>query len=222
MRDDLVVVDEAVHEEISIHAPRMRDDGARRVPLHVGEISIHAPRMRDDPQPEPEAIGWDISIHAPRMRDDWWTAAIRARWRNFNPRPSYEGRRERAGPARRVAGISIHAPRMRDDEVRRLVLDGRAISIHAPRMRDDDKTQGGGFHERISIHAPRMRDDTASWSRTGPRPDFNPRPSYEGRPGATSARSWATDFNPRPSYEGRLAWSKVQRPGCLFQSTPLV
>ena len=33
--------------------------------------------------------------------------------------------------------------------------------------------------------------------------NFNPRPSYEGRPTLASSRAISSDFNPRPSYEGR-------------------
>ena len=58
---------------------------------------------------------------------------------------------------------------------------------------------------RISIHAPHTRGDRLP---RRPRPssqNFNPRPSYEGRPSATATTAAHRNFNPRPSYEGRRA-----------------
>ena len=56
---------------ISIHVPRMGDDGATTFLRLWGEpISIHVPRMGDDNEGYPALNGWAISIHVPRMGDD--------------------------------------------------------------------------------------------------------------------------------------------------------
>ena len=76
---------------------------------------------------------------------------------------------------------------------------------------------------QISIHAPHTRGDR---QRRCPRRrtsrDFNPRPSYEGRPSCLPCRRASRHFNPRPSYEGRrlLAYAPVAI--VIFQSTPLI
>ncbi|SPU26666.1 Uncharacterised protein [Bifidobacterium bifidum] len=171
---------------ISIHAPRMGSDFARRIHrlahshfnprspdgerlsrrydfFHIWKISIHAPRMGSDPgihcaPPHLQAI----SIHAPRMGSDG--LPIR-----------------HIGPVR----ISIHAPRMGSDNTGYLSFagfldfnprspDGERhvhartiscvwhISIHAPRMGSDVRpVPRRDRADRISIHAPRMGSDLA-------------------------------------------------------------
>ena len=69
-------------------------------PLHYGllpfkpNISIHAPRMRCDAHPEIEQQIIVISIHAPRMRCDGFFTPFSSALVYFNPRTSYEMRRE--------------------------------------------------------------------------------------------------------------------------------
>ena len=77
--------------------------------------------------------------------------------------------------------------------------------------------------QRVSIHAPHARGDFPPRSFPWPRPGFNPRPSCEGRPGASTPRPGpASCFNPRPSCEGRLARATGSTPNVMFQSTPLM
>ena len=118
MRDDIFVFGIWSIIIISIHVPRMRDDARKPEkeedhgyfnprPSHEGRlvnigdkqrvrlISIHVPRMRDDVNYEGCIKRLKISIHVPRMRDDRSCQRVNDPKRNFNPRPSHEGRRDR-------------------------------------------------------------------------------------------------------------------------------
>ena len=106
-------------EYISIHSPHTRGDAALdRALLHRRDISIHSPHTRGD------AIGsiksssfYAISIHSPHTRGDRTSRSPLLRYTNFNPLPSYEGRRgQAAGHIRR--DISIHSPHTRGDSRR--------------------------------------------------------------------------------------------------------
>ena len=78
-------------------------------------ISIHVPRMRDDLRESEKCYSTHISIHVPRMRDDFLIRGEDMATKDFNPRPSHEGRQHRHSTLKLSAHISIHVPRMRDD-----------------------------------------------------------------------------------------------------------
>ena len=160
----------------------MRDDPRHTRLDPVSIISIHVPRMRDDFLFINGYFDLTISIHVPRMRDDMCRRRQWLPWRDFNPRPSHEGRPAEKAFKKYKPDISIHVPRMRDDARDKKVVYFSLISIHVPRMRDDV----GGLKMQykrflISIHVPRMRDDWCSDGMKGETHDFNPRPSHEGR-----------------------------------------
>ena len=102
-----------------------------------------------------------ISIHAPHTRGDRAPGVLTQSRRHFNPRPSYEGRRS---AARRLEGrvrISIHAPHTRGDPLTFFIIFAASLFQSTPLIR-------GATPPRRTRPA-----------RTG---NFNPRPSYEGRP----------------------------------------
>ena len=195
-----------IHRNISIHAPRRRGD-------RTGVCKNNSRKC--------------ISIHAPRRRGDSRSRQLlSSASRNFNPRPSQEGRREEGIKMTREELISIHAPRRRGDGKERLYFCRRDISIHAPRRRGDRIATVATGGISISIHAPRRRGDSNHRHTIYGHRYFNPRPSQEGRRyeyfkisgtnafqstplagGATFFRFiclvMASHFNPRPSQEGR-------------------
>ena len=149
--------------KISIHAPRMRCDSLQKCEATHYKISIHAPRMRCDDMIawtwnssekfQSTHLVWDatspfisniscigISIHAPRMRCDVFGDEHFMGTTNFNPRTSYEMRRDA------FFKCSMHLndfnPRT-SYEMRPfwkdLIEKLYRISIHAPRMRCDVK-----------------------------------------------------------------------------------
>ncbi|XOQ27492.1 MAG: hypothetical protein ACFWT1_03355 [Selenomonas sp.] len=79
----------------------------------------------------------------------------------FNPRPSYEERRQGACATRCHCQISIHAPHTRSDSVDLPRTQPDAISIHAPHTRSDDRRGQDSAGIPISIHAPHTRSDSA-------------------------------------------------------------
>ena len=110
----------AAHSLISIHAPHTRSDRTDGSIDHLFDISIHAPHTRSDGQMlTEEYTSVFISIHAPHTRSDTTASAsslttpfqstllIRGATSDFarklktlfdfNPRSSYEERRERKG-----------------------------------------------------------------------------------------------------------------------------
>ena len=98
--------------------PRPSHEGRRGQRRSMDEllvISIHVPRMRDDGLDAPRDHAKGISIHVPRMRDDRPPAGGSFTPENFNPRPSHEGRQQAVIGDILLDPISIHVPRMRDD-----------------------------------------------------------------------------------------------------------
>ena len=218
--------------QISIHAPHARGDLAARqavkerarfqsTPLMRGAtvvigtrdivrtISIHAPHARGDVIGQIHVTPTVISIHAPHARGDRPLPGSHRRCRNFNPRPSCEGR-----PTRTEAGSCFllfqSTPLMRGaTEAHRLRVAGRKISIHAPHARGDNSLFGAWrkaahFNPRPSCEGRRPRA-----SPLGTRsPNFNPRPSCEGRLFVTGGGFGILYFNPRPSCEGRPSWRR--------------
>ena len=85
----------------------------------------------------------EVSIHAPRMRGDRALPPTAFCTFSFNPRPSHEGRRHRAGKGK----AEFHRFNPRPSHEGRLLTRtkgdwGYPVSIHAPRMRGD--TAGTG------------------------------------------------------------------------------
>ena len=107
-------------------------------------ISIHAPHTRSDQTLRNDHQGLEISIHAPHTRSDTRCTSKQKRQGHFNPRPSYEERRQPASCVN-CFDISIHAPHTRSDRAksRRRLLE--KISIHAPHTRSDI-SDGRNFH----------------------------------------------------------------------------
>ena len=142
-----------------------------------------------------------ISIHAPHTRGDTCNRSSAQYSRYFNPRPSYEGRRDSQDNMRPPRSISIHAPHTRGDAQRQLD-DERVMSFQS---------------------TPLIRG--ATWSPISGRClpcYFNPRPSYEGRPRSCTRSFSRLHFNPRPSYEGRPMQTGTASRKRIFQSTPLI
>ncbi len=206
--------------------PRPSYEGrpGRRRRRSCPRISIHAPRMRGDFLSCLLCYWQSISIHAPRMRGDTPRHRSCKTPRNFNPRPSYEGRHRPPGCHR--GGTDFNPRPSYEGRPRRVaVLPVRRISIHAPRMRGDDggpdaDTALNDFNPRpsyegrpwsspstaptsISIHAPRMRGDHSHGARPVSRAISIHAPRMRGD--CRRATGWrrGSHFNPRPSYEGR-------------------
>ena len=152
---------ERTGRRISIHAPHTRSDtlavisrsvspifqstllirGATKAALAVlfrTLISIHAPHTRSDTFP----LSWlrpitKISIHAPHTRSDIRHRLPLRAILYFNPRSSYEERRDKPGKGLRRHLISIHAPHTRSDLDACMATVASVISIHAPHTRSD-------------------------------------------------------------------------------------
>ena len=146
----------------------------------------------------------------------------------FQSTPLIRGATGGKGQARYEAQFQS-TPLIRGATVRILhALETLNISIHAPHTRGDGRILGlmevpsGKFQStplirgatvlahlllvglRISIHAPHTRGDLGERQRTFPL-------SHRVR-----------DFNPRPSYEGRPFETREERDEMVFQSTPLI
>jgi len=141
-----------------------------------------------------------ISIHVPRTRDDPFSVFYTVCKRYFNPRPSYEGRQNN------------------------LFLILTATAFQSTSLVRGTTSLRHTFATRcyISIHVPRTRDDLFIFCVVLSKVNFNPRPSYEGRPEYKRKNRVGNHFNPRPSYEGRLTGKKLEPYTIEFQSTSLV
>ncbi len=198
--------------------PRARRIQFQSAPLIRGETPGRRGRNR--------AVG-KISIRSPHTRGDIFCTFACTVAQNFNPLPSYEGRRIWRLPptwiwhfnplpsyeGRREHGARHHCGRAFQSAplIRGETRMGRSTRIRAL---------------RISIRSPHTRGDQGQSLPATVLHDFNPLPSYEGRPHAgrlctisydISIRSPHTrgdspaassvpvtpDFNPLPSYEGR-------------------
>ena len=83
-------------------------------------ISIHAPHTRSDGTHDTGHHEWNsISIHAPHTRSDHSRILPTSSRRHFNPRSSYEERRQFVGAQSARIAISIHAPHTRSDSHQR-------------------------------------------------------------------------------------------------------
>ena len=190
---------------ISIHAPHTRSDTGWDSYAHPSgyfnprssyeerplcldsheffHISIHAPHTRSDRKHIRSFIGNNISIHAPHTRSDpHMMFASLSTCFDFNPRSSYEERRETwhlrqqlstfqstllirgATPCPEclnlIRCISIHAPHTRSDEI---FLRWMFYILHFnPRSSYEERLArilNHCFPPQISIHAPHTRSD---------------------------------------------------------------
>ena len=177
-------------------------------------ISIRVPRGRDDIVYRGGKPYRVISIRVPRGRDDKPDCPYLFHAGYFNPRPSWEGRQEYEVGCKILLGISIRVPRGRDDPAQSRCLRA-LVSFQSASL------VGGTTTGQADIF--RLRDD------------FNPRPSWEGRPGSVmevspvqprfqsaslvggttfcriALPSGVRYFNPRPSWEGRPRAGGVYR-----------
>ena len=128
-----------------------------------------------------ESVLRQISIHVPRERDDQSTKRRTLIMKNFNPRPSWEGRLFAIKPK---AGLntfqSTSLVRGTTPQSRKCIncwlfqstslvrgttfcellpIMWQVISIHVPRERDDRVRRLKDENFTISIHVPRERDD---------------------------------------------------------------
>ena len=123
---------------ISIHAPRVGRDRARRRCDHAADISIHAPRVGRDVIDNRCRTAEDISIHAPRVGRDQSHRRIRHNDLTFQSTRPVWGATDVIPAAAAATAISIHAPRVgRDDRFFQILRAGGDISIHAPRVGRD-------------------------------------------------------------------------------------
>ena len=161
-----LVSDALAAVSISIHAPHSRCDRTACKARRRLSISIHAPHSRCDQGFYTDASHAGISIHAPHSRCDSISSICRSPHNQyFNPRTSFEVR-----------------PILRGD------MKTQMISIHAPHSRCDGVLEQYGFVPDISIHAPHSRCDDTEFDTTETTSYFNPRTSFEVRPGDRHAR----------------------------------
>ena len=85
---------DVIRLDISIHSPHARGDYPTMMSGRTYNISIHSPHARGDAMHRPriKAI-YIISIHSPHTRGDTVCSALTQSKHDFNPLPSYEGRR---------------------------------------------------------------------------------------------------------------------------------
>ena len=103
------------------------------------KISIHIPRVGDDGDPMERRDEMAISIHIPRVGDDL------AIWLRHNRRGEFQstspvwGMTYPCAKCEQTCNISIHIPRVGDDVPCACPCDfGLTISIHIPRVGDDE------------------------------------------------------------------------------------
>ena len=71
MEDDRITKKDYTTALISIHVPRVEDDGyACGMEQGIEAISIHVPRVEDDLADAGGGLPLPISIHVPRVEDD--------------------------------------------------------------------------------------------------------------------------------------------------------
>ena len=107
------------------------------------DISIHSPHTRGD-RGWPDRHGKRGFQSTPLIRGETHTYVTRAILSDFNPLPSYEGRRAGAQLFFAPLTISIHSPHTRGDTqaLQPEPSTGR-ISIHSPHTRGDATAQAG-------------------------------------------------------------------------------
>ena len=194
--------------------------------LFPANISIHSPHARGDRFGEYKEVDVAISIHSPHARGDRRTESSCRRCHNFNPLPSYEGRRQSSIIRQPIVKFQS-TPLMRGETGRpKSCLSKTHISIHSPHARGD-QWNPELYTKVVKFQStPLMRGETRTWLRSGAADafqstplmrgetfemglsfsltsNFNPLPSCEGRRWVVSPAQDGTDFNPLPSCEGR-------------------
>ncbi len=186
------------------------------------EVSIHAPHARGDKDIASYFNVTLVSIHAPHARGDRSSASPRCGSSSFNPRPSCEGRRERAVADAERPAVSIHAPHARGD-LRGLARPAsEPVSIHAPHARGDDEGAVGHRPVQVSIHAPHARGDGTAYYLPDRSNVSIHAPHARGDVRHATCDSLSAGFNPRPSCEGRPERTNKYMASHMFQSTPLM
>ena len=214
---------------ISIHAPHTRSDPHPGALRGGDAISIHAPHTRSDHILKDLSLYNLISIHAPHTRSDEKGDIIRYVSPDFNPRSSYEERRQGCLDGIAVLVISIHAPHTRSDNQDRfpvIVIQFQSTLLirGATRSWPDTMRLHCIFQSTLLIRGATL----ARLARLARKVYFNPRSSYEERRckqlqhGKSQSRISIhaphtrsddlmcihlnlvkNDFNPRSSYEER-------------------
>ena len=207
-------------------------------------ISIHSPHTRGDPCRRPDRHRAAISIHSPHTRGDPVLYIYKTIYLNFNPLPSYEGRRKRPEASRGRADFNPlpshegrqvpqsskpltcsfqSTPLTRGETLRAalrlvLVLVFQSTPLTRGETRRKEHTR---WNSRISIHSPHTRGDNSTASGCLPPPHFNPLPSHEGRRITVVYYIQTKDFNPLPSHEGRRRCGSSQaRTACISIHSP--
>ena len=169
-----------------------------------GWISIHSPHTRGDNITRRSRRSASFQS-TPLIRGETAMRKISVSGAKFQSTPLIRGETTSGANRDATQQISIHSPHTRGDRVFSPFLAFFAlISIHSPHTRGDQVAKPVHSSAKISIHSPHTRGDLRSSRRGLSGRDFNPLPSYEGRPLAWSRRlrsAWY--FNPLPSYEGR-------------------
>ena len=206
---------------ISIHVPRVEDDGYFALAVGFEEISIHVPRVEDDPDenlrhelgekfqstspvwrttkycPNCGAI-MDISIHVPRVEDDGDKQPHGHHYIYFNPRPPCGGR-----PTRPIA-IAI----------------ANIFQSTSPVWRTTEDDYCPQSFVAISIHVPRVEDDSPATVLQNRSRNFNPRPPCGGRLRGFTSGGWVCRLFQSTSPVWRTTVSKhIANALTAFQST---
>ena len=165
------------------------------------DISIHSPHTRGDVAFSIAGIRFVlISIHSPHTRGDSFEQPKVTPSTLFQSTPLIRGETMELHSCSK-AYVFQSTPLIRGEtEDCMIVMALRVISIHSPHTRGD-VGRYRAFFRAIN---------------------FNPLPSYEGRPCTPSFRRKRRHFNPLPSYEGRPVFIVPDAHVTRFQSTPLI
>ena len=173
----------------------------------------------DDVQCQPV----QISIHSPHARGDHLYALFPFGLFHFNPLPSCEGRRSslvNSCPTSHFNPLPSCEGRPRKHH--RCAVPFRFQST--PLTRGETRGQCAGREQDcISIHSPHARGDVVLLG--GGRHlalDFNPLPSYEGRPDYAARELFTVRFQSTPLIRGETPRSSGISTAKRFQSTPLI
>ena len=133
----------------------------------------------------------DISIHALRGEGDQTKSSRFRRWRHFNPRPPWGGRRSGYLGTKRLC-LFQSTP-----SVGRATLPPPLLLVRLTAFQS----------------TPSVGMATNDYQNDGEnRNDFNPRPPWEGRPLGLSVVGLLVDFNPRPPWGGRRSRGRREAP----------
>ena len=100
-------------------------------------ISIHVPRVEDDGTHAERAFKLNISIHVPRVEDDLMQNLQQVFLYQFQSTSPVWRTTVEDETKLQVPSISIHVPRVEDDAGTVTQAQAMQISIHVPRVEDD-------------------------------------------------------------------------------------